>query len=162
MFCKCFTWMPDNIPWLIFSFTVKFPLRQSPSVTILSWWEKWLRLYLERSHSNHPLSEKSKLVLQMLWKLFYNCSRIKKLTKKIRWRNQWFHIFNLWDRHILFCKMWNSHPVDIFFCLPLLPTIVLSLQEYHISRKQGRIHGTVWNYQLLRMHFLLRFGQKNC
>ena len=162
MLCKCFTWVSDNIPQVIFFLLLNFLWDKAPAWLFFLDEKNDFVFIWKRSHSNHPLSEKSKLVLQKLWKLFYNCSRIKKLTKKIRWRNQWFHIFNLWDRHILFCKMWNSHRVDIFFCLPLLPTIVLSLQEYHISRKQGRIHGTVWNYQLLRMHFLLRFGQKNC
>ena len=99
--------------------------------------------------------KKSKLVWQKLWKLFYNCSRIKKVTKKIRRRNQWFHIFNLKDRHILFGKMWNSHCIDIFLCLPLLPAIVLGLQKYHILRKQETFDKTILNYTKLGVFWLV-------
>ena len=48
--------------WFLLS-AVKFPLRRSPSVTLLSWWENYFVFIWKRSHSNHPLSEKVQISL---------------------------------------------------------------------------------------------------
>ena len=58
--------------------------------------------------------------------------------------------------------MWNSHRIDIFLCLPLLPAIVLGLQKYHILRKQETFDKTILNYTKLRVFRLISSsGLKN-